>query len=219
MTFGVVPTRFGRLVSRDDRDKQFPLRAVLRRRVARPSSRYWAGGTITDQKETPHCVGHAWHGFLCASPVRTREPKPLEIYNGAQELDEWPGVGYAGTSVRGGARYLSEVLPKVIEYRWAFALDDVLDWLATKGPVVFGTEWFAGMMKPNPIGLLDVSGLSEGGHAYLVLGYSTPRRAFRIQNSWGKKWGQKGRAWLNWDVWEQKLAQDGEACVAVEKAV
>lgn len=35
-----------------------------------------------------------------------------------------------------------------------------------------------------------------GGHAIYIIGYDDNKVAFMIQNSWGKNWADKGRAWL-----------------------
>ena len=39
-----------------------------------------------------------------------------------------------------------------------------------------------------------------GGHALVVVGYNDRRRAFRLFNSWGKEWGDKGFIWVTYDV-------------------
>ena len=48
------------------------------------------------------------------------------------------------------------------------------------------------------------TGAEHGGHAFLLTGYSTQRRAWRLRNSWGTGWGDQGDAWLPWDyeLWE-----------------
>jgi hypothetical protein len=138
------------------------------------------------------------------------------IYHGAQEHDEFDGVDYEGSTVRGGAKYLNEIVKQVMEYRWAFDIDPCLDWLAFKGPLVFGTDWKTGMIDTDPWGYIRAKGGNEGGHAYLILGYSNSRKALRVQNSWGTGWGQKGRAWLPYEDAELLIDADGEVCTALE---
>jgi hypothetical protein len=41
-------------------------------------------------------------------------------------------------------------------------------------------------------------GNSIGGHAVLVIGYDDRRRAFKLINSWGRKWGDGGYGWINY---------------------
>jgi hypothetical protein len=38
-----------------------------------------------------------------------------------------------------------------------------------------------------------------GGHAVTAIGYDNTRRAFRIKNSWGADWKDKGHFWMPYD--------------------
>lgn len=178
---------------------------------------------VADFAAVHNCVGFAWHGFLRCSPVNESKPTPQECYDGAQANDEYAGPppGYDGSSVRGGAKYLNEAVKQVTEYRWATSIDDVLEWLAHNGPVVFGTDWYTRMLDVDMKGFVRIGGGIAGGHAYLVRGYDDSKSALRIQNSWGKSWGEKGLAWLSYDDAAKLIAPEvqGEACSAVEKAI
>jgi len=39
----------------------------------------------------------------------------------------------------------------------------------------------------------------KGGHAMVISGYDDSKHAFRIRNSWGVLWGEKGSAWVDYD--------------------
>jgi C1A family cysteine protease len=39
-----------------------------------------------------------------------------------------------------------------------------------------------------------------GGHEVLAIGYSDVRQAFKIRNSWGESWGDKGNFWMPYTV-------------------
>lgn len=222
-------TVFGRLYAPDARDFEHlmaaaPLLSQLR------FWRHWKVGPVTDQGSKPHCVGHAWAQFLHSAPIMTRQralPSPDHIYFEAQKNDEWPGENYAGTSVRGGARVL--LASGVIrEYVWADNISKLKWHLLTRGPVVAGTEWWGGMSSPRWVdnkkkrgprddAYLEPTGHYQGGHAYLIVGYSLVRNAYRIMNSWGTGWGEGGRAWIDADVLNHLIfAQNGEACSALE---
>jgi hypothetical protein len=221
----------GRLPHPDTRDADFPARLALRpRSVAAVASRYWNRGATLDQGPTPRCVAYSWLTLLEAGPVTNRKalPDPAELYRQAQELDEWPGSDYDGTSVRAGAKAL-QALGYLSAYLWAFDPGTVADWLLQHGPVVFGTAWPDSMMTPDAKGWLTVKqdgpldGPHAAGHAYCGVGALLFKRcpdgskgAVILQNSWGAGWGLKGTAWLSLVDMGKLLAAGGECCMPSE---
>lgn len=77
-------------------------------------------------------------------------------------------------------------------------LDDVKSQLAAGNPVVFG------MMTPDAFqtfkgfGVYDSTSRGDSGHAMTLVGYDDSRRAFRLINSWGNDWGDRGYAWISY---------------------
>jgi len=67
-------------------------------------------------------------------------------------------------------------------------------------PVVFGFmvfDSFFRITKSKPTMQMPKKGeVLQGGHAVIAVGYSNRRKAFKIQNSWGTKWGDKGFFWM-----------------------
>lgn len=213
---------FGRLIAPDARDKSYPMRA-LTQRLELPASRLWASrrAFVLDQGQTSACVGFSWAGFLSAAPWMhaVSHEDASAFYHLAQTMDEWPGEGYDGSSVRGGAKALTLLGRITGEYVWAATEEDVWRFVLGRGPVVAGTAWLTGMMAPNATGYLNLTGGEEGGHAWLILGANAKRSAYRIQNSWGTDWGQDGRAWIRREDFKVLLEQlGGECCSAIEVA-
>ena len=206
----------GRNYTPDDRDNKFLMSAALPP-VAMPTtgSKYWYNRGILDQGRSSSCVGHAWENMMTSSPVRQFDLDPYEIYNAAQKVDQWPGENYDGTSVRGGAIVLRSQ-GKLKEYRWAFNLEDTVNWLYNRGPVVIGTWWHDDMFRPDANGFLNPTGGKSGGHAYILQGVNFKSKKVRMVNSWGSSWGQNGRAWMSFDVLESLILDQGEVCTAVE---
>lgn len=207
----------GRRFFKDERDANYPLRALTPARVAR-ISRFYATGPVLDQGDTPRCVAFAWKQWLDSSPIHdsvTMPPDPDTIYQRAQQLDEWPGESYDGTSVRAGAKVMEEA-KRIGAYHWSTTPEDVRDYIVSTSTVVFGTDWYEGMFDHSADGFVKPSGAIAGGHAYLCIGYSQARGAFRFVNSWGASWGQHGRFWMSGESVQQLLSQDGEACAGVE---
>lgn len=189
-------------------------------------SRLWYSSGVLDQEATSQCVAFSGFKYLTTGPVMNRHPHqtPAEIYGECLKNDEWEGEDWdGGTSVRA----LFKVLKNwgyISEYRWAFDVETVVGHLLTKGPVVVGTNWYHDMFMPHDrTGYMSVTGPVVGGHAWLLIGAyknkynpDKTRGAIRMINSWGKGWGQYGRAWITFGDMNRLIKEDGEACVATE---
>ena len=184
-----------------------------------PPMKMWRVWWKGDQGDTNMCVGYAWHGLLRALPLLQRSPVAPAIYRAAQKLDQWPGEDYEGTSVRGGAKAL-QADGKIVSYGWAQEIGTVIQWLAFKGPVVLGTNWYEHMMKPDSTGLVIPGGEIVGGHAYLAIGYDNVKERLICQNSWSMDWGPiNGRFHLHYDDADALIKDDGEACTSTEAPI
>ena len=216
---------FGRRYQKDERDNKFLLAPDFKKADG-VTKRYWYAGKVLNQGATPQCVAYSGYRFLTAGPVRNKKLPftPAELYKSAQKYDEWPGDNYDGTSVRGLFKYLNKT-GYVPEYRWGFDLETILSYVLTEGPLVIGSTWFSEMSNPDRQGFIIPQGNVQGGHAYLLIGANRKKKqrgayakgAFRVLNSWGRSWGQCGRAWMSFMDFEMLLEfGDTEACVATE---
>jgi hypothetical protein len=217
----------------DERSKNFPVRSV----IATPpklKNKLWVPGPILDQGREGACVGFGWTAEALATPIPVNlsrmkikvatDPNVFArtVYQRAKVLDEWEGEDYDGTSVLAGAKVLKE-LGLVKEYRWAFSINDVIDAIISKGPVVLGIYWYAGMYDA-PDGILNVAGSVVGGHCITAIGYrlgkytKTGVDSVILQNSWGKDWGINGLAELKVTQLDMLLRNDGEACVPTSRS-
>lgn len=205
--------KFARVFRPDRRDAQF---AVSPRRTNR-RFRYWHSPRVNDQGSRPSCVGHAWCHWLATSP----RPAHLQgdyLYQLCKFQDEWEGENYDGTSVRAGAKICHGV-GILSAYQWARSKDALVYTLLEQGPVVVGTNWYAGMDRPDASGLITSSGRVRGGHAYLADGANIDVGLARVKNSWGKGWGEAGRAWITIDDLWQLIKDQGEACLGLKANV
>ena len=210
----------GRLPAPDIRDRGFPMRRLIAPRVV-AKTKFYTSGPVLDQGATSTCVGHAWRQWLTSSPVRTKNgPDPFTIYREAQKVDEWPGEDYEGTSVRAGVKYL-QTSGHISTYVWAFDADTVRNYILSSAgsSVVLGPNWYGSMFTPDQYGYLNISGAVAGGHAYTLIGYSNLRESFRVVNSWGRGWGEDGRAWIRFADVDRLIKEDGEAAAATEQPV
>jgi hypothetical protein len=207
----------GRLHIPDERDADYPFSSVLASSpVPTNKTKYYRATPVLDQGYKPHCVAFAWKQLLQSSPYcQGRQLKEDFIYELCQERDRWPGEDYDGTSVRAGAKVLKS-LGFIDTYLWAQTAEDVKAWVLATSPVVLGTIWYSEMFKPDEKGFVKAAGGIAGGHAYLCIGYSHKRKAFRCINSWGAGWGDKGRFWITEPDLNKLLSESGEACTARE---
>ncbi len=215
---------FSREHNPDERDNGYLIETMLesRGRITNPriTSRFWDdNGWWGDQGRTPHCVGYAWAHWLEDGPVGQSGMAPVIqpqiIYEQAQKLDEWPGENYNGTSVRGGVKALQRA-GKIQNYYWGFDLNSLVNAVLYYGPVVVGTYWYRGMFYPNRQGYISPTGQIMGGHAYVINGVDTKKQYVRIKNSWGRRWGINGSAYMSFTNMSNLIRQFGEVCIATE---
>lgn len=217
----IKPVKFGRLVQFDERSRGYPIRSILRGEPRKPRSYTWRVPVHLDQKSEGACVGFAWSHELAARPVEVEgitDSSARRVYKKAQTLDQWAGENYEGTSVLAGAKAVQALYPgKMLEYRWAFDLNDVLRTVSYFGPVVLGINWYEGMSRPDVDGWVWATGSIQGGHAILCHGVNVKEKSVKLWNSWGPQWGVNGGCKLSWEHLQHLLEQDGEACVPVKR--
>ena len=216
--------RLDRLVSFDERSRQYPIRTLLE--AKKPRSYTWRLFNWLDQGYEGACVGFAWTHELQARPKEvqgTSNDSARKLYHRAQQLDVWPGGAYPGatpfyegTSVLAGAKAAQE-LGYIQEYRWAFSADDAFKAIGHTGPGILGCWWYEGMMNTDEKGFIRPTGSPVGGHAIIVRGVNFKRREVRLSNSWGKSWGKDGDALMTFEDFEKVLMNDGEFCVPVKR--
>ena len=76
---------------------------------------------------------------------------------------------------------------------------DIKQALMKNGPVIIGMTWYADMIVVNGVltSFLDEND-KRGGHAMVLYGWDS--RGWKVHNSWGTKWGDKGCAIIPYDM-------------------
>lgn len=214
----------GRRASPDDRD----LKYLLPRKVAAAENirrKMWTASPVLDQLNTSQCVAFATRQWLKSSPIRQDMPmSEREFYIRCQAIDPWPETrdgNDEGTSVRASMQTLVS-LGLASSYSWAFSIEPVVMHLLANGPMIVGSEWTIESFTPDRWGYIHFGGTPVGGHAWLLAGCDRERLnpdgtkgALRMINSWGRGWGQNGRAWVSMGEMDL-LLRNGEAAVANE---
>ena len=179
-----------------------------------------------DQGSEGECVGFGWAAELQVPPVEipVHNQFARNFYAGARSIDREEGRIYqeSGATVLAGAK-LAKRMGWISEYRWCFGMEDLIDTLCNKGPVVLGINWYAGMYSTDVAGRVWVNGELVGGHCILCIGYwpNHPQfgNCFPLLNSWGKSWGNAGIGYLTeTDMRRLLIHEQGEACIPTDIA-
>jgi hypothetical protein len=175
-----------------------------------------------DQGREGACVGFACAGLLAATPIRhtVSNASALSLYRKAREVDEEEGRYYSsGATVLAGMKACHR-LGLYKKYVWNFGIDDTIDWIVRKGPVILGIDWHVSMYDPEPSGLIKVEGDIAGGHAIMANGYWPNHPEFGdcliLTNSWGPDWGVRGKGFLPIDSAAHLHNQGGESVAPTE---
>lgn len=213
--------RLDRVEQFDERSRGYNVAELFGSTEQALRSYTWRCEPVLDQGREGACVGFAWSHEMAARPKVVKgidNTTAQALYKRAQQLDPWPGESYSGTSVLAGVKAAQEQ-GHFSEYRWAFNLHDLALAVGRKGPAVLGIPWFDSMYSTEHVvdgrHRVVVGGTKVGGHAILCNGFNKKRREFRLHNSWGEGWGQKGGAWIEWDSLQALMAMGGEACIPV----
>ena len=188
---------------------------------------------ILDQYSEGACSGFslaACINYLYKKSGQDIQVSARMLYEMAKRSDEWPGEEYDGSSLRGaiqgwknmgvckdsewefkttnrgeltikrakdarnhtiGAYY--RLKPEITHFH--AALNEV-------GIIAVSAKVHKGWNNPRD-GIIEYHENEEGGHAFAIVGYNND--GFWIQNSWGDRWGNKGRALWSYEDWNKNI--------------
>lgn len=214
-----------RQIKFDDRSRDHAIRPFLGSVTRKKQIWTMPGNFPLNQGREGACVGFGWAAELACDPVRIPATQDFAslLYQSARDEDAKTGYRYPdGASVLGGAQACKN-RGYISGYRWAFGIDDVIDTLVAKGPVVLGINWYDGMYETAQDGLVIVNGPCVGGHCILATGYWPNHPVFHTDviqwtNSWGANYGENGKGYIRVSDLDMLLQQQGEACIATDVA-
>lgn len=216
-----VTPKLDRIPFQDEKSKAFSIAPLLKMAPKRDVTWKMPWMMPLDQGQEGACVGFGWSAELASAPVQysVSDSFAQKLYNSARAEDKLMGNVYdEGASVLAGAKAVKR-MGVIREYRWAFGVDQIIDTLIQKGPVVLGVNWYDKMYETNIAGLVDVDGELVGGHCITAFGY---RKNYQNQecivwmNSWGPTYGVGGVGYLPVEGLARLMKEDGEACIATD---
>lgn len=214
--------KLDRVPFKDQRSRQFGVAATLRPMVPR-RNRIWQlpKALPLDQGAEGACVGFGWAAELASAPIMysVTDTYARRLYVAARAQDQMMGNDFPeGASVLAGAKVLKAV-GIISEYRWAFGVDQIIDTLVQKGPVVLGVNWYESMYETDGNKRVVIDGNPVGGHCITAFGYQKDlydEEYILWVNSWGRSYGLNGVGYLPVAGLERLMREDGEACIATD---
>jgi len=84
------------------------------------------------------------------------------------------------------------------------SLDNFKSYLAQNRPILIGAKLGDRFMRWNSSSVISSDtyndpGMQHAYHAMVLVGYDDSKNAFRVRNSWGPSWGDKGSIWVSYD--------------------
>lgn len=211
--------RFGFRQLADVRDHRYTMPMVLE---STPKDQRevvaWEIGKILDQGNEGACVGFGCRALLNASPFRQSEgPTAREIYLEARIGDEFDDIAVpSGTSVRAGLNVL-KTHGLIESYVWATSIEDVLQFIAKKGPVVLGINWYGYSTAAD--GRIPMHGTRVGGHCVLGFSFDRKENVLGIQNSWGYSYGIQGCGYISLADLDREMRRGGVVAGVTERTI
>ncbi len=211
-----TPYPLGRLLFHDERSRGFP--APTSGTVQSVSHKH--SGPWLDQGSVSSCTGNMLAQLCNTLPHHRprgrykREPDAIGYYTRATQLDTFPGEYPAqDTGSTGLAVCKAGVEAGVIgSYDHAFGLDHAIEALQLQ-PQGWGINWYEGMFNPDRHGVVAPTGALVGGHEFLVYGVDMTNQWIECGNSWGPRWGLRGRFRIALPDAARLLGENGDVVV------
>lgn len=225
-----TPFPLGRKKEHDPRSRAFPAPFFAEAEKPLQTISYRLDANPLNQLNLSACTGFSCGNLLnlrlfLYSRIAARKSRAylgfqesVGLYSVATQNDQWPEVyppTDAGSSGLGVCK-AAQQFGYITEYTWAFGFDHFLHSMMV-GPMLAGTLWTNSMFDPDPDGFVKptyASGVA-GGHEYLCNGVNMRDEYLWFTNSWGTKWGKKGRFRMTFNDFKQLLADGGDAVAPI----
>ena len=144
------------------------------------------------------------HDSFCRAATSVSKTLDLLKEQGALPIDEFVfNAGWCGRMPTEAERQRAQRY-RIGSWSWFAAsdVDRVKEHLARGVPVIFTMVVGQRFAAFRGDGILTGDDGAINAHSMVVVGYDDDRRAFAIQNSAGRNWGDGGYAWISYDYWK-----------------
>lgn len=217
--------RLGRHILHDSRS----LRFLAPRRNPRTlkSIRHEVFIPIIDQGSVGSCTGHAGTANICSGKFWTAAKGAVgpgdphvfaeNLYGDATIIDPWSGQWRPEDTGSDGLSIAKVLLARglISGYQHATSLDAILTALANQ-VVMIGSSWYEGMYEVDAEGHINVSGMTVGGHEFVLDQLDVERERVWKRGSWfGWGFEGSGRGWMTWTELDKLMRDSGDCTVLV----
>lgn len=184
---------------------------------------HWRHAWVGDQGTEPTCTGFAATKLWVNGPI-THKATPhtdydrlaTELYQLARQIDQSEGRNYSGGATMLALAKALQRSGAISNYLWGYSVADLVAALMY-GPVLLGIWWRTGMDDPDPKwGTIRYAGARRGGHCICATGIDLDDGMVRLDNTWGRGWGQTGHCYIPLRDLERAIAEDGEVLFVTE---
>ena len=207
----------------DEKSRDYPIRALFTPQPAVRRKRIWTPlSTPLDQGQEGECVAFSWLSELAATPWRhpADNAAARALFQRIRACDRAMGNHWEqGASILAGAK-VCRAEGAIREYRWCFGIDDVIETILRRGPVILGVEWYESMYDTDPGGLVRIGGPKAGEHAIMANGFWPDHPRFGDvavwTNTWGPGYGLNGMGLIPVGKLDWLLQRGGEGCSPID---
>jgi hypothetical protein len=182
----------------------------------------WELGPISDQGQTPHCVGFTGLDWGNAEPINDGWPNDdgHTIYYACKVKDGEPKEE-DGSDSRSLCKVLKD-MGRIGAYAFTTDVATIRAFVREHGPVGIGIPWDNDMFDPDADGYVRPGGGEAGGHEIMISGHlpngrgSTAAPSFKVPNHWGESWADGGVCYMTEDDLQSLLDRGGDSWAGVE---
>lgn len=185
----------------------------------------WTLGPISDQGQTPHCVGFTGLDWGNCLPIDDQWPNDMghTIYYECKVIDGEPKAE-DGSDSRSLCKAL-QARGRVGAYAFATDVATIRAYVRQHGPVGIGIPWDQSMFNPDADGYVKPDGDEAGGHELMISGHlpggkgATKDASFVVPNHWGTSWADGGVCYMTETDLQSLLGRGGDSWAGLETAL